>query len=43
MRVAVKEKEMTLERLNQLLVEEGYVEYQAIPTAEDIIGELHGN
>lgn len=36
-------EEMTLEKLNELLIAEGYVEYQAIPTAEEIIGELHGN
>lgn len=36
-------EEMTLERLNELLVAEGYVEAQVVPTAEEIIQELHGN
>lgn len=34
---------MTLEKLNALLVEEGYVEYEPTPTAEEIINSLVGN
>lgn len=34
---------MTIQRLNELLVAEGYVEEQILPTAEEIIQELHGN
>lgn len=33
---------MTLERLNELLIAEGYVEAQVVPTAEDILNELRG-
>ena len=33
---------MTLEKLNSLLVEEGYVEYEPSPTAEEIINEMEG-
>lgn len=34
---------MTIERLNELLIAEGYVDYSPVPTAEDILGELNGN
>ena len=33
---------MTLERLNQLLVEEGYIEIEPTPTAQDIINNYKG-